>query len=57
MSMKLHQIQRNKIILNLRVSAGGFFYLVSGLSLVALHIPLTTPFLHLSTVKISIFVK
>ena len=56
-SMKLHQIQRNKIILNLRVSAGGFFYLVSGLSLVALHIPLTTPFLHLLTVRISIFVK
>ena len=56
-SMKLHQTPRSKIILNLLVSAGGFFYLVTGLSLVVLHIPLTTPFLHLSTVRISILAK
>ena len=55
-STKLHQTQSSKIILNLRASDGGFSYLVTGLSLVAPHIPLTTQFLHLSTVRISIFV-
>ena len=56
-STKLHQTQKSKIILNLQEWAGGFFYLVTGLSLVAPHILLTTLFLHLSTVRISIFAK
>ena len=50
-SMKLPQIQRNKIISNHLVLGGGFFYLVSGLSLVVQHIPLITPFLQLLTVR------